>query len=303
MISLITHVNPDGDALGAVFAAREMLREEGEACQVYLFGDLPRWFQDVWELLGSPPYLHDVSVPPGDCWLLDVPSVDRCGKDVPDRKQLEIRVMVDHHPMDKHTYYYAVKAFIDPAASSTCELLAGIEEYSINSHAASWLALGIRTDTLNFSTSNVSSTTHKVMYELLWAGAVTTPISTLIHRSMTKDLLLFQAAAVSNAHWFDDAVLMTAPLEVRLHFGVGENDSKVCLYPAGQLVDTDLVVLVIEADDGATLVSARSRTAGRAQYFCKQLGGGGHPNASGARVERAIYDVVNEILIMLDNGA
>lgn len=296
MISILTHTNPDGDAVGAAFFARALLAAEGCAATVYLFGDLPRWFGAAHALLGAPPF-RTGPAPAGPCWLLDAPALSRCGAG--NVAEQDIKMLIDHHPADPATRAAAAVVVVNESATSACELLAwearSIRGWQPSPDAAGWLYLGMRTDSLAFATSETSAWTHDLAAWLIHRGAPHAELAALLRRSLTRDHLAFQAAALARAAYLGDVLLLSVSASERRRYGVGENDCKMLLSIAGQLADVDLVVLAFDADDGATLVSARSATAGRAAALACALGGGGHPRAAGARVASGLDDVVIQI--------
>lgn len=284
-VHLVTHISPDGDAIGAVFGARALLAAWRDAAVVHLWGPRPRWFDAVHAMLGAPPWT-DAMVPAGGVpvWLLDAPNAARCGAgNVPD--DAVVHWHIDHHPEDEAPP--AAVSIIDPAASSACELLA---RYAIDApprvdaEAASWLYLGMRTDTLSFSTPATGARTHEVVAALIARGARHADIAALLHKGLTRDLLAFQVEVTREAEYYGDTVILVAEAWQRRRHDVNTNDAKSVLGLASQVEGVRLVVLLIEADDGAVLVSARSPGSDRARRLAVALGGGGHDAAAGARL-------------------
>lgn len=298
MIKLVTHRRPDGDALGAVFAARELITRAGNPATVHLFGDLPRWFPAVHRLLGEPPY-ETSPVVEGPVWLFDASTLARCGEGNV-AEGLDLAVLADHHP-DEGTP--AAARYISPEMSSTCEMLARRRlifwHAPLTPNAAGWLYLGLRTDSLAFATSTTTVYTHEVAAQLIDDGAPHLAITQAVHRSLTRQHLGFQSWVLANAVWAGDAMVCAADRATRQRFGVSTGDAKMIFGPAGQLTDVGLVALVKEADDGRTLVSLRSPGSGRAQALARHFGGGGHPSAAGAAVSRPLWEVHGELLVLL----
>lgn len=294
MIHITTHNNPDGDAIGVAFGAYELLARQGKHSVVHLWGEKPRWFTAVWEYIGHPPFT-DEPVPEGaHVWLLDAPHFGRCGEgNVPE--DVRLRLLVDHHPVHDPTEHMANASYLSEGASSACELLTGLamaEDWPISAEAATWLALGMATDSLNFSTDKTSFDTHHAMMKLYQAGAQVTPIRQLIHKSMTFRLLAFQSHALRFAQSLGDVMIVSLGRSDRSAFGVNESDAKVVLYPASQLIDINLIIFVYEGDGDYTLVSARGKGA---QEVCRAVGGGGHHTASGAKTALPMADVLMKI--------
>jgi nanoRNase/pAp phosphatase (c-di-AMP/oligoRNAs hydrolase) len=130
-------------------------------------------------------------------------------------------------------------------------------------------------------------------------GAPHLEIAAALHKSMTRQHLNFQSWVISNAVPVGDALVLTADRRSRLRFGVGTNDAKIAFGPTSQLLDVNLVALLIERDDGQTFLSFRSPGSDRAQALARRFGGGGHPSAAGARVDRSLWDVQSELIALL----
>lgn len=300
MIRIVTHTAPDGDALGAVFAAHELLASAGQLATVHLFGDLPRWFPAVHQLLGAPPY-ETTPVTEGPVWLFDASSLVRCGAGNV-AEGLAIDVLFDHHP-DESTP--AAWLMICPEMSSTCEMLVRcstpdlLDGASINPQAAGWLYLGLRTDSLSFATDTTSAHTHDVASWLIEQGAPHIAIAAAVRRSMPSKHLGFQTEVLGRATWLGDALLVVADQLTMERYGVNKNDVKSVFSLTGQLADVGLAAVLVEMPDGRTILSLRSPGSGRAQALARHFGGGGHPSAAGANVARGLHEVRHELLMIL----
>jgi len=301
VIHICTHFQPDGDAIGSVFGMSGILECAGIECEVHLWGEVPRWFEKVHTFLGLPAYTTDPVPENSVIYLLDASDRSRCQDSVPD--SASISLLIDHHPIkDEKADIY----FHDTSASSTCQLItewAIHNLYTIPPGAASWLALGIRTDTLSFATKTTSADTHETMSVLIERGARTAEIAALIHRSMTLDLLRYQADVVLYSSRIRNSLVMSAGRGIRDYYGVNTNDAKVALYPAGQLMDIDLVVLMIEGDNpDEVFMSFRSQSE-RARSMALAFGGGGHPQASGANVKDSLGNLIRRVAAYLEGEA
>lgn len=306
MIHLCTHINPDGDAIGAVFGTAHILRHDQLEVTVHLWGDFPAWFGKVWDYLGRPDYTTD-PVPPGArIWLLDAPHPDRCGAgNVPPGVKLDMHI--DHHPA---SHYPTIDAYIDEDASSACELVVEYFRTWVDSGAkirdplvGAWLALGIRTDTLGMTTRATTDRTFSALARLSSRSDGVERIhgvNQILRRTVTRDTLRFRAMAILTASWFDGVCILRIPSVMRGTYGINENDAKVVLADTGSLADIDLVVLLVESDDGRRVrCSFRSQSEGRAQRMAILFGGGGHAQASGATVEASLSEVYDRIVELL----
>jgi len=293
---LVTHRQPDGDAIGACLGLAEALREGGARAQVFLWGPLPRWFSDLADRLGKPAWSNDpfpVSWSRSDrLILLDTSDLTHCGPDGP-ALDTPITMIVDHHT---NTPAVAGHTIIDPHASSTCELI--MRHWSaigqilgvplqLSPWTAAWLALGIRTDTLAFQTSTVTSDTWRCMAACADTGAPINETAQRLTRSMTSLLLDLQAAIWRDRLTVGPLVVLTAQKKTLEFFGVSPNDVKVVLGYAAMASDVDIVALIVEdAETNTYRLSVRSATPGHALALATRFGGGGHSMSAGATIPR-----------------
>jgi bifunctional oligoribonuclease and PAP phosphatase NrnA len=287
MIHLVTHEAPDADALGSVFSAYRVLQRERIECQVHLWGDLPHFFTALWHLLGCPTYTTE-PVPPGaHVWLLDAPHRHRCGTDnVP--MSAVVDLLVDHHPIDMGEASGATELYSYCDVGSTCEILA---RYVFNRYASdidywatSWIYVGMRGDTLGFSTPSVERRTYEVLARLNLPGEHTSAICAVLQQQ-SIDQLLYQARIIDRARmmcvggiW---SLILVADLDLCTQHGVNANSAKLVLGQTDRLADIDLVVLLIEREADVR-ISFRSRWSTMAQRAARLLGGDGHDHAAGA---------------------
>lgn len=310
MITVLTHERPDGDAVGAALGLVAAIRAGGGEARAYLWGAAPRWFPSLHAALGGPAYETGPYAPlDGErVALVDAGDPVRCGAALETPPPLT--VIVDHH---NNPPAAADVVILDPQATSACDLIVqrwddlaqalGVA-LSLTSQAASWLALGIRTDTLDLSVPGVDEGVLTRLGRLADAGADLARIAQVVRRSATSAHLDLQCELWLARRVVGDAALFVASADRLAAAGVSVNDAKMVLTLASLAQDVDLAVLAVEdREAGKVRVSIRSVTPGRALTMARAIGGGGHGEAAGAVVARPLEDVVAGLQAVLEAGA
>lgn len=179
-VSIIGHKNPDGDALGSTLGLSLFLKELGISSQVIMpnsFPDFLKWLPSVDNVLcydsnkaECEKILQDSDI----VFTLDFNHLGRTGDLGEFLEKLKATfVMIDHHqePSD-----YADFMLVDTSIASTCELVhefitTEYSEINLTAEVASCLYTGIMTDTGSFRFPSTTSKTHRIIADLIDAGA------------------------------------------------------------------------------------------------------------------------------------
>jgi phosphoesterase RecJ-like protein len=150
-ILIVSHVRPDGDAIGALLGLGLALQQAGKTVQMVLNDGLPASFR---HLPGSEQIKKEIQ---GDADLfitVDCADFKRTGKQFENFRKPDINI--DHHITNEN---FGQLNLIEPEAVATSAILTehlpewGLE---ITQAVAANLATGIVTDTLGFRTSNTN---------------------------------------------------------------------------------------------------------------------------------------------------
>ena len=312
-VVIVPHRNPDGDAIGASLAIHHYLKNKGHRATVVAPNDYPgflKWLPDSEEVFKfdtqnrqSKSCIEEASI----IFLLDFNALHRVGSDM--QKTLEnykgTFIMIDHHqqPDDIATYLYS-----DVSICSTCQMiyhfLEKLEDVnSINAEIANCLYTGIMTDTGSFRFPSTTSTTHRIVADLIDKGAENAKIHNNVYDTNSYGRLQLLGRALSNLVVVED--LKTAYITLRQHeldeFKYEKGDTEGVVNYALSLEGVIFAVIFIEdAEQQIIKISLRSKGSFSVNKFSRaHFDGGGHDNAAGGKSLLSMEETISNFLSVL----
>lgn len=287
---ILSHIRPDGDAIGSLIGLGLALKKAGKFPQLVLEDGLPSKYRFLAgsELVSSKIKAdHDLVI------TLDCSDLERLG-DL--GKKLAVDINIDHHITNEN---FAVINLVVPEVPATAEILA--EQlvnwgYELDEASASALLLGILTDTIGFRTSNVRPQTLRQAASLMDVGANLPEIymHALVSQSFPASLLW--GKALSRLVRENGLVWTVITLKDRKEAGYTGRDDADLTNVLSAIEDSDVAILFNEQNGGKVKVSWRSNPPYDVSRIAQHFGGGGHPPASGAEMEGSLEEVETAIL-------
>jgi phosphoesterase RecJ-like protein len=297
-VAVAAHINPDGDAVGSVLAVAEVLSMAGKNVEVIpqknvsaKYGFLSGWdrFLRPWE----PDKRVDVLV------CLDAGEFDRLPETA--RKLAgggTPTVNVDHHVSNDG---FGSASWIDPTAPSTTYMLYALFReggYEITSAAAEALYVGLLTDTGGFSYANATAGAFAAAAELVEMGVKPFDIeknlyggSELSHYHLSGAILGTMSRAGAG-----DIVYMYATREMLEATGAEPADTEGIVDVTKRVSGMRLGVFFRETEDGDVRVSFRSGDSVNVRVLAESLGGGGHNEAAGCKINGPLDGAMRSVL-------
>ncbi len=216
-------------------------------------------------------------------------------------------VILDHHRQSSEVIQNAVLSYIEPYASSACEMIAEILQYfadglKLKGKEADCIYAGIIIDTNNFMTKTGVRTFEAAAY-LRRCGADVTRVRKMFRNDMSS--YKARAEAVRHAEVFLDCYAISACPSKDL-----ESPTVVGAQAANELLNIVGVKasFVLTEFKGRIYVSARAIDEVNVQLIMERLGGGGHLNIAGAQldgvtIEGAKQQLKDTIVQMTEEGA
>ena len=215
-------------------------------------------------------------------------------------------IVFDHHRRSSDTITGAVLSYVDPYASSACEMVTEMIQYvddgiKLKAFEADALYAGISIDTDGFNSKSGPRTFEAAAF-LRRHGADVTRVRKMLRNDMDEYKAI--ASAVSKAEVYKDAFAIT------IFDGAGlESPTIGGAKAANQLLDISGIKasFVITAYEDKLYISARSIDEVNVQLVMEKLGGGGHMSIAGAQLtdcttEQAVNIIKLTLDKMLDEG-
>ena len=282
-----THVNPDGDGLGAESALFAALRKMGKKVQVVNHDPLPPRFK---YLAFTPHYQTSDVIPPHDvCFVLDAGNFSRVRDNVR-RDEFRTMVNIDHHySNDKYGDYNLVF----PEAAATGEVvyrLIKALKIKLDKPIAEGIFTSIVTDTGRFRYSNTTPHIFRLAAELEEAGADITSVSEHIFGDITREAMELTRLAMATIKTHREGAIASMTLN-QADFrssGATDDDTENLINIVRNLDTVKIAIFLKERPDGLVKISLRSKNHVNVADVAKRFGGGGHAYAAGAVTEGPI---------------
>ena len=303
-IAVISHVNPDGDAIGSSLAFSQLLRKLGHDVEVMVSNDFPEFL--AWMPGASNIHIYDKDADACNQILdradfvvmLDFNHLSRAGLIQDKLKSLEIKkILIDHH-RDPNLEEF-VCALSDTQVSSTSELVAETvlhfgEQY-LDESIATNILVGIVTDTGSFAHSMFHPQTFTICAKMVEWSASYNQIHQLVYDTFSEDRLRLLGYAISNKMEVLDeyatAIISLNKEELaQFHYQIGDTEG-IVNYPLS-MKKMVMSVLVTERQ-GVIRLSFRSKGSFSVHELAqKYFNGGGHTNAAGGTLSCSMEDAL-----------
>ena len=292
-ILMVTHVAPDGDAIGSLLGLGLLLRAQGKELTLACEDPVPELY--TW-LPGSAGIVRQASGPYDLVVSLDCSDERRMGSVFHEGLAGLPLLNIDHHVTN--TLFGTVN-WVDPSAVATTQMilsLAGALGWPLSKPVADCLLTGLVTDTRSFRTYNVDTAAMRAALRLMEEGAELNEIArrALDQRPLASVRLWGEAIGRLNT---DGEILWTEVTRaMRQRWGLGENgDSGLANFLSG-VRESKIVVVFTERDNGTIDVGMRSVPGYDVAAAAYRLGGGGHPQAAGCTLEGDLAAVRQRVL-------
>jgi phosphoesterase RecJ-like protein len=301
--ALVTHVNPDGDAIGSQVGLGRYLRSLGFEVRIVNQDVTPpelRFLEfDGPFAEGYDPARHDGFLDAADAVVLvDNSAPDRLGRmEGAVRARTAKTFCIDHHPA--RTTPWAVN-LIDTSASATAVLvheLVRAGDATPDRAAAEALYAGLATDTGFFRFNSTSPRAFRVAAELLEAGADPTRCYREVYERNTPAYTRLLGRALAGLSLAGGGSVATVGITIGMidACGAAGVDTSEFTTPLLAVDGVRVAILFRELPGGKVKVSLRSKGEIDVQRMAAEYGGGGHRNASGIVMPGRFEDIVDAV--------
>ncbi len=286
-ILILTHENPDGDALGSAMALYLFLKKKGKDVTVGCKDRIPHFLDFI------PHSEEVVSLPDGRFYdigiIVDSAGFYRAGIEVKVAK----RIRIDHHVGGE---FYGRYDYIDPKAPATAsliyELISAWDESEIDKDIATCIYAGLATDTGFFRYSNTNEYTFELAKKLVHWGADPNYVYRMFAERESLGKMRLISKVLDTLTLYEDGLVAGITIFDRFfkETGTDYSDSEGLVNYPRSLEGVEVAFALIEKpDEGIWKVSLRSKVNVDVSKIAERLGGGGHKYASGAKIEASSH--------------
>ena len=313
-IVIVGHRNPDGDAVGSTLALGHYLSKKGHNSTVVMPNDYPdflHWlpgsdktYRFDWQNKQSQRAIQKSDI----IFLLDFNALHRVGSNM--QKTLEEYskdfAMIDHHQQpDDVKYMYS-----DVSICSTAQMVYQFIDMNkdvdlIDKDIATCLYTGIMTDTGSFRFRSTTSTTHRIIADLIDKGAENDRIHNNVYDANSYNRLLLLGQALSNLQILPSykTAYITLTDEEKKRFDFQKGDTEGVVNYALSLKGIIFAAIFIE-DKEQNIIKISFRSKGKFsvnQFARNHFEGGGHDNAAGGKSHLSMEETVTKFSSLLEN--
>ena len=311
-IVIVTHKNPDGDAIGSSLALFIYLKKQGHNVQVIVPNEYPdflKWMPQNESILIYEKHktkANQIILKAELLFTLDFNAYARAG-DMQEilEKATAPFVLIDHHQQPDN---YAKYTYSDTAICSTAQMVYHFIEFMdgldvLDKEIATTIYTGIMTDTGSFRFRSTSSTTHRVVADLIDHGADNAFIHESVFDNNSAEKIKLLGVALRNLKIIPEyrtAYITLSQHELDAnHFKKGDYEGFVNY--ALSVENVILAAIFVESkEDGLIKISFRSKGRFSVNRFARNhFEGGGHDNASGGKSNRSLEDTISYFISKL----
>ena len=296
--AVLSHVRPDGDALGSQLALALSLQQLGKKVRVWnedgmleKYSFLPRG-----DLLTKPPHTaEDVDA----AIALDTAIQNRLGTAFTAVRSAKIWINIDHHLSNPG---YGDLVHVDPTAPATGQIIFDLiksQGFPFDREIAENLYAAISTDTGSFQYPKTSVRTFEVAAELVCTGIDVGQLSQQLYENYPRRRVELLRELLRTMRFERDGRVasFSLSLQTAAELQVLPEDNEGLIDHLRAIRGVIVAVFFEELADGKVRVSMRSKSdAVDVCAICQKFGGGGHTLAAGARVRGTLAEVERNVL-------
>ncbi|MBQ9608651.1 MAG: DHH family phosphoesterase [Lachnospiraceae bacterium] len=309
-VLIMAHKRPDADAFGSAVGVYRLVKTLNKNAQIVINEETSAIKPLISGFRGNSVYGDDMIISSerainsvnSDTLVVVVdvnkPSMTECEELLSLAKSV---VVFDHHRQSNEKIDNATLSYIEPYASSACEMVAEMLQYieekvKIRPIEADAMYAGIVIDTNNFLTKTGVRTFEAASY-LRRCGADVVRVRKMFREDFTSYRQL--AEGVLNAEIYRDGFAISS-----VNPEGAEAPTVIAAKVANDLLNIEGIraSFVVTEQGGVAYISARSSDDMNVQVAMEKLGGGGHANVAGAQLTGvSISDAIDKIKELLDD--
>ena len=293
-IVILTHENPDGDAVGSSLAMYIALKEMGKSPDI-IIPELPRVFDFLPETENikkeglKEPY--DLAI------ALDCATIKMLNGWANYFEDAKVKVTIDHHGTNT---MYGDYNYVNPDAPACAQTLISIIQYfgiEIDKKIGTCLLTGIITDTGGFQYQSTTPETFEFAAELLQTGVNVSDIYKRVMNTKTKANFELRKRAIDRMEFYENGKIALTYITIQdeEEAGAEPGDHEGIVEEGRAIEGVEVSVFLRETAKGFK-ASLRSNYYLNVSDVCLMFGGGGHVHAAGCTIPQSLEQVKEKIL-------
>ncbi len=293
-IVILTHENPDGDAVGSSLAMYHALKAYGKSPDL-IIPEHPRVFDclpGINEIKTQSDIEHyDLAI------SLDCATIKMLNGFSKYFENAKVKVCVDHHSTNTMFGDYN---YVNPAAPACAQILLVVLEYfgiEITKEIGTCILAGIITDTGGFKYQGVTAETFEFVAWLLNKGVDVSKVYRQVLQTKTKSNFELNRIASDRIEFFENGKIaytyITKEDEEKVNAENGDHEGIVEI---GRDIEGVEVSVFIRQTSKGCKISLRSNDYVNVSDACMVFGGGGHPRAAGCTIQGTIEQAKEKVL-------
>lgn len=300
-VVIVSHSNPDGDAVGSSLGLAFALQALGKRAEVVLRDGVPRmyaWMPGTMSVLRALP----ADLAPEALVVLDCGDMERTGLTLEEVGDPPLRLNIDHHVTNGGTF--ATLKVVDPDAPATGllveELLRAMGAF-LPPEAATALYVALHADTGGFRFANTTPEAFRLAAVLTEAGADPSLVNMLLTERERPEKLKLLGLALSTLTLTGCGRLahLTVSSEMHRQAGTTDEDTDGLVNYPRSVEGVEVGVIFKELPENRWRLGFRSRGRVDVAAVAQKFGGGGHKNAAGATFAGTLETVRDAVMAEL----
>ncbi|MDR2021450.1 MAG: bifunctional oligoribonuclease/PAP phosphatase NrnA [Treponema sp.] len=300
-IILTSHEGADADGIGAELLMAHILENMGKEVRIinaeptvsrYAFMN-PKEKIEVWDEAKHGGLLKKSAL-----IIVDTSDEYHIGVLKAILPKVKETLVIDHHEPNP---FSNLAGYIDPAASSTCEIIIDIAKkarITLDTACATAAFAGISYDTGSFAYKKTTAKTFKAALALIKAGAVPSQIYSALNENDSLGALLLQKQVLSSLKLHNLGRIAVQILKKEdLEATGGEFDeAEAFINVPLKSREVEVSIFIKENRKGIVRCSLRSKGQVNVSKIAQQFGGGGHATAAGFKSSQGIDETLVRVL-------
>ena len=292
-ILVLTHVSPDGDAIGSAFALKEGLIAIGKKAEVMVLEPLP----SIYDYFNFS-YINDAEYSAYDTVI----SVDCAGIDrIAANDLLKVDISIDHHRTNTG---FAEISYTDANACATGEIIYKLLcalNAEITTNIADMLYCAISSDTGRFMFESTTKDAFLITARLMECGANIGTLNKLLFDTNSVNALMAKAVCIENLKLYESGRVAITYLDNKTmkSYNLSDADIDGLAGIPRSVEGVSISAFLKEKEENYIRVSLRSYGSYDVSKIASIFGGGGHKNASGFTYMGSVPSLIKKLVPIL----